>query len=283
VCGVPLGAIPLATAVALEGEWPALLLRPARKAHGTGQLVEGAKSEDPLRRRVALLEDVCTTGSSVRTARSQLEQAGFTVVVIACVVDRGDKTDSLHDDFEIRSLMHVPLTTTTTMTATSTTTTTTTMTPTSSRGIDGKDEAHAGEAATIVSGGGVNVGGDGSGGSVAAVSGARLRARIRAASSCLCVAADVTSMRALCDLVDAVATEGKVCIVKTHCDTIADFSLSAMLALKRRHGDSVVFWEDRKFADTAHTTSMQVRCVRKCVLCIRLCDITVVFSNTRVF
>jgi orotate phosphoribosyltransferase len=66
---------------------PALYVRKAKKDHGTEKLVEGDKSLFP-GIRVALLEDVITTGGSSLKAVEALRAAGANVVGIVALVDR---------------------------------------------------------------------------------------------------------------------------------------------------------------------------------------------------
>ena len=65
----------------------ALYVRKEAKDHGTKKLVEGDKSISP-GTRVALLEDVVTTGGSSLKAVEKLRAAGATVVGIVALVDR---------------------------------------------------------------------------------------------------------------------------------------------------------------------------------------------------
>jgi orotate phosphoribosyltransferase len=92
VGGVELGGCPLASAVSLVSfqrgrPLPALYVRKERKDHGSAKLVEGDKSLFP-GIRVALLEDVITTGGSSLRAVEALKTVGATVVGIAALVDR---------------------------------------------------------------------------------------------------------------------------------------------------------------------------------------------------
>jgi orotate phosphoribosyltransferase len=92
VGGVELGGCPLASAVSLfsfqKGKsLPALYVRKAQKDHGSKKLVEGDKALRP-GLRVALLEDVITTGGSSLKAVEALESVGAKVVGIIAVVDR---------------------------------------------------------------------------------------------------------------------------------------------------------------------------------------------------
>jgi len=92
VGGVELGGCPLASAVSLVSfqrgrPLPALYVRKERKDHGSARLVEGDKSLRP-GLRVALLEDVVTTGGSSLKALEVLRQVGCNPVGIVAIVDR---------------------------------------------------------------------------------------------------------------------------------------------------------------------------------------------------
>jgi orotate phosphoribosyltransferase len=92
VAGVELGGCPLASAVSLvsfqEGRpLPAFYVRKARKDHGSEKLVEGDKALFS-GIRVALLEDVITTGGSSLKAVAALGAVGARVVGIVALVDR---------------------------------------------------------------------------------------------------------------------------------------------------------------------------------------------------
>jgi orotate phosphoribosyltransferase len=94
VAGVELGGCPLASAVALVSHQrgrnlPALYVRKARKDHGMAKQVEGDKAMFP-GIRVALLEDVITTGGSSLRAVEALRGAGANVVGILALVDRNE-------------------------------------------------------------------------------------------------------------------------------------------------------------------------------------------------
>jgi len=90
VGGPTLGADPIVSAIALSSylagaRIPGFIVRKEAKAHGTGQRIEG-----PLRpgSRVAIIDDVCTTGGSLFDAIEAAESAGCTVVKVAAVLDR---------------------------------------------------------------------------------------------------------------------------------------------------------------------------------------------------
>ena len=90
VGGLTLGADPVAYAIAYAS---ALAGRPVRaftvrkeaKAHGTGRLIEGPFREGD---RVAVVEDVITTGGSALRAMEAVRAAGGHVAGVLAVVDR---------------------------------------------------------------------------------------------------------------------------------------------------------------------------------------------------
>ena len=90
VGGLTLGADPIAAGVAalshLEGRpVRAFLVRKEMKSHGTQKRIEGAPLAGA---RVAVVEDVMTTGGSAREAIAQAEAAGAKVERVYCLVDR---------------------------------------------------------------------------------------------------------------------------------------------------------------------------------------------------
>ncbi len=92
VGGMTLGADPLVTAVSLisyldKHPIPAFIVRKEAKGHGTGNYLEGkANLQDG--GRVALLEDVVTTGGTLIQVIKRVEDEGFKVGLVATVVDR---------------------------------------------------------------------------------------------------------------------------------------------------------------------------------------------------
>jgi orotate phosphoribosyltransferase len=90
VGGLTLGADPISYAIAYasaETSAPlrAFTVRKEAKAHGTGRLVEGPfQSGD----RVAVIEDVITTGGSALRAVEAVRAAGGTVAGVLALVDR---------------------------------------------------------------------------------------------------------------------------------------------------------------------------------------------------
>ena len=90
--GVTMGADPLASAVStlsyIAGRpLPAFYVRKEPKGHGTQKWIEGEKSVPP-GTRVAILEDVVTTGGSALKAIARVREHGLKVAIILGIVDR---------------------------------------------------------------------------------------------------------------------------------------------------------------------------------------------------
>jgi orotate phosphoribosyltransferase len=109
VGGLTLGADPIAYAIsyasALEGKMlvRAFTVRKEAKTHSTGQLIEG-----PFRAgdRVAVVEDVITTGASALRAAEAVRVAGGQVAGVLALVDReeGGREALERAGLEVRSL-----------------------------------------------------------------------------------------------------------------------------------------------------------------------------------
>jgi uridine monophosphate synthetase len=84
IAGVPMGGLPLATAVALESGRPMVYPRPS-KDHGTGATVEGPFEPGD---RVTVVDDVATSGISIIEAADRLEAVGIEVDRAVVLVDR---------------------------------------------------------------------------------------------------------------------------------------------------------------------------------------------------
>jgi len=94
VGGLEMGAVPLAGAVA-QLSWikghpiAAFFVRKKPKEHGARLAVEGlAKSESLEGKRVAIIEDVTTTGDSALKAVEAVRDAGAQIALILTMVDR---------------------------------------------------------------------------------------------------------------------------------------------------------------------------------------------------
>jgi orotate phosphoribosyltransferase len=86
LAGPVLGAVPLVTALGLHTDLPSVIVRTDQpKEYGTAKQIEGALGAGE---RIALVEDVVTTGGAALAAVGVLRAAGADVVAALCVVDR---------------------------------------------------------------------------------------------------------------------------------------------------------------------------------------------------
>lgn len=88
--------------IAKEG----LLIRKESKDHGTESLVEGNISPGM---KVAILEDVATTGGSILKAAKEIEKNGCTVTGLYTIVDRqeGAKENIAREGYQFQSLFKI--------------------------------------------------------------------------------------------------------------------------------------------------------------------------------
>ena len=93
LCGVPHGAVPIATALSLKTNIQQIMLRKTRKQYGLQRLVEG----NALCKKVVIIEDVVTTGSSINETIETLKLEGYEVVGIICILIRENDVERKFD------------------------------------------------------------------------------------------------------------------------------------------------------------------------------------------
>ena len=86
IAAIPMGALPVATAMSLAGGKPLIYPRVDRKGHGTGNRVEG---EYHAGERVLLVDDLITTGRSKIEAAAVLREEGLIVEELVVLLERG--------------------------------------------------------------------------------------------------------------------------------------------------------------------------------------------------
>jgi orotate phosphoribosyltransferase len=89
--GLELGGVPTVTVLSSRTGLPALFVRKKAKEYGTCKLAEGPEVAG---RRVTLVEDVITTGGAVRDATRALREAGATLDVVVCAIDRSPEGEN---------------------------------------------------------------------------------------------------------------------------------------------------------------------------------------------
>jgi orotate phosphoribosyltransferase len=83
--GMEMGGIPLVTALSQVSGLPAVFVRKAAKDYGTRKAVEGIPVDGL---KVVAVEDVVTTAGALVAGCEQLREAGATVDVALCAIDR---------------------------------------------------------------------------------------------------------------------------------------------------------------------------------------------------
>ena len=85
IAGLPYAAIPIATAVSLQGGYPMIYPRKEIKEYGTKAEIEG---EYHAGETIAVIDDLATTGGSKFEAIEKLTAAGLVVKDVVVLVDR---------------------------------------------------------------------------------------------------------------------------------------------------------------------------------------------------
>ena len=108
VGGPSIGADPIATAVSIlaylekNKKLPVFLIRKEPKQYGLQKQVEGTDLRPGM--KVLIVEDVVTTGKSVRNAISVVETTGAEVVGVVCLVDRDEGARAALHPYSLTSL-----------------------------------------------------------------------------------------------------------------------------------------------------------------------------------
>ncbi|PIS00329.1 MAG: orotate phosphoribosyltransferase [Chlamydiae bacterium CG10_big_fil_rev_8_21_14_0_10_35_9] len=85
VLGVPYTGIPIASAFSILFKKPLLLMRKERKTYGTKKLLEGVYKKGS---NVLIIEDITTTGSSVKETVLAARKEGLAVTHVISLIDR---------------------------------------------------------------------------------------------------------------------------------------------------------------------------------------------------
>ncbi|KAE9414338.1 hypothetical protein Angca_007799, partial [Angiostrongylus cantonensis] len=85
IVGVPYAALPYATLVSFRYKKPLIIIRKEAKTYGTKKLVEGVYDKGA---KVIVIEDVVTTGGSIREVVNTLRAEGLVVENVFCILDR---------------------------------------------------------------------------------------------------------------------------------------------------------------------------------------------------
>ena len=90
IAGIPYGALPTATGLALQLHKPLIYPRKEVKAHGARRLIEGDFQEGD---RVVVVDDILISGGSVLEGIAKLERSGLEVNDVVVFIDHGGNRD----------------------------------------------------------------------------------------------------------------------------------------------------------------------------------------------
>jgi len=101
--GLELGGVPVAVAVSQVSGLPTVFVRKVAKTYGTCRLAEGGEVTE---RRIAVIEDVVTSGGQVIESCRQLRDRGADIAAVLCVIDReaGGRENLAAEGLDLRAL-----------------------------------------------------------------------------------------------------------------------------------------------------------------------------------
>lgn len=99
ICGVPMGAIPLATLLSAKTGKPFIMLRKERKTYGAKNIIEGSFTVGNI---CLIVDDVMTTGNSIKKCAETLRKEGLIVKNAVVLLSRG-KNNQLNSGLTVHS------------------------------------------------------------------------------------------------------------------------------------------------------------------------------------
>ena len=106
IAGLPYAAIPIATAISLQGNYPMIYPRKEAKTYGTKAEIEG---EYHAGETVVIIDDLATTGGSKFEAIEKLTSAGLNVKDVVVLIDRqsGAKESLKQAGFSLHAVLTI--------------------------------------------------------------------------------------------------------------------------------------------------------------------------------
>ena len=103
ICGTPYGAVSYASYISIQTNIPMIFLRKEQKQYGTKNLIEGNYKKND---KVILIEDVTSTGTSVKESAKTLESEGLVVTQIITIFSRAINFNLEYNNIPIEYLYH---------------------------------------------------------------------------------------------------------------------------------------------------------------------------------
>ena len=103
LAGLELGGVPLAVVASQVSGLPSVFVRKAAKTYGTCRLAEAGEDAG---RRIAVIEDVVTSGGQVIESCRELRDRGADIAAVLCVIDReaGGRENLAGGGLDLRAL-----------------------------------------------------------------------------------------------------------------------------------------------------------------------------------
>jgi len=268
LCGVPYTALPIATCISIQEGMPMLIRRKEMKDYGTKKMVEGVFEKG---QNCLIIEDVVTTGSSVKETAQVLRNEGIQVTNAIVILDRdqGGSDELLKDGIQLKSLFTLPQVLDVLVEADKICSVTaeevkkflSTNSVLKSNSTNGKTifqdtKVNKSEKIYPLIKQTTKTFADRAKMSKNSVT-IKLMSIIETKKTNLCLSADVESAFELLELAESLGPY--ICCIKTHADALSHFNLDIMVKLQiiAQKLNFVVF-EDRKFADIGNTVKTQL-------------------------
>ncbi|XP_038143576.1 uridine 5'-monophosphate synthase [Cyprinodon tularosa] len=261
VCGVPYTALPLATIICSRNELPMLIRRKEAKDYGTKKMVEGSFQEGDT---CLIIEDTVTSGSSILETAEVLNREGLKVTDAIVLMDREQGGVEMLASRGIRLLPVISMfklldvllaaeriDAQTAQNVGKFILENNTFSPKKTNGshvpapkklcVQPKPGLTYAERSELPK---INP------------LASKLLKIMEEKQSNLCLSADVTSSMELLQLAECLGP--KICMLKTHCDILKDFTeefSQKLQAVAEKH--NFLIFEDRKFADIGNTVKHQ--------------------------
>ncbi|MBS0603499.1 MAG: orotate phosphoribosyltransferase [Verrucomicrobia bacterium] len=106
ICGIPYAALPITTALSLEGSHPMIMCRKEVKDYGTKKLIEGKFEKG---QTCLLIEDVVTSGASIMETAASLRKQDLEINDAIVVLDReqGGKEKLMENSIVLHPLISI--------------------------------------------------------------------------------------------------------------------------------------------------------------------------------